>query len=151
MRIACVSIYFPVPIYRPQTYVDNRQLNSLQLRWIQIPSLHARGNVVGYRTYYRPYYSNQTFSVVRTNASTFNIKLNNLKEATLYAIMVAGFTLKGEGPHYFLSVSTCKYSVNLCQSLSLSLSVSLFLFVCLCVCFSLCFSNYNVQTQDYSR
>ena len=131
--------------------MTNHEVNSLLLNWTAIPSQEARGIVVGYRIYYRPYYSNQTFNVVQTNASTFKIKLDNLEEATLYAIMVGGLTLKGEGLYCFLSESTCKYSLPLSQSLSLSLSVSLFLSVCWCVCFSLCFSKYKVQTPDCAR
>ena len=102
-----------MPSRGPYTYVTNRQRNSLLLRWYEIYSWYARGIVVGYRIYYRPYYSNQAFTVVQTNASTFNIKLNNLQEATLYAIMATGITSKGEGLQRVLSVSTCKYSLSL--------------------------------------
>ena len=113
MKTGCILFSLPVPSSGPYTYVTNRQMNSLLLRWTAIPSQFARGIVVGYRIYYKPYYSNQTFTVVQTNASTFNIKLNNLQEAILYAIMATGITSKGEGPQRFLSVSTCKYSLSL--------------------------------------
>ena len=105
-----------MPNRGPYTNVTDRQMNSLLLNWTVIPSQEARGVVVGYRIYYRPYYSNQAFTVVQTNASTFNIKLDNLQEATLYAIMATGITLKGEGLHRFSSVSTCKYDLSLSLS-----------------------------------
>ena len=109
--------YFLVPSRGPYyAYATNRQMNSLLLRWIAIPSQVAYGIIVGYRIYYKPYYINQTFTVVQTNASTFNIKLNNLQEATLYAILVAGITSKGEGRQGFFSVNTCKYSLSVSVS-----------------------------------
>ena len=134
MRTACVWIYFPVPIYGPQTSVTNHEVNSLLLNWTAIPSQEARGIVVGYRIYYRPYYSNQTFNVVQTNASTFKIKLDNLEEATLYAIMVGGLTLKGEGLYCFLSESTCKYWLSPSVTVSVTLFVCVPLSVCVLVC-----------------
>ena len=92
-------------------------MNSMLLNWTVIPSQAAHGVVVGYKIFYRPYYSNQAFTVVQTNASTFNIKLNNLQETTPYAIMATGITSKGEGLQRFLSASTCKYSLSLSLSL----------------------------------
>ena len=118
MKNGCVPFSFPVPSRGPDIHVTDRQMNSLLLNWTEIYSWAAHGIVVGYRIYYKPYYSNQTFTVVQTNASTFNIKLNNLREATLYAIMVTGITSKGEGLQRFLSVSTCKSSLSLSLSLS---------------------------------
>ena len=113
--------YFLVPSRGPAyTYATNRQMNSLLLGWAAISSQVAHGIIVGYRIYYKPYYINQTFTVVQTSASTFNIKLNNLQEATLYAILVAGITSKGEGRQRFFSVNTCKYSLS-----SLSIMVQL--------------------------
>lgn len=124
MKTGCVPFSFPVPSRGPDTNVPNFRMNSLLLRWAAIPPQDAHGIVVGYRIYYRPYYSNQNFTVVQTNASTLNIKLSNLQEATLYAIMVAGLTSKGEGRQSFLNVRTCKYFLCLCLCLSISLSFS---------------------------
>ena len=127
-----------MPSRGPDTNVTNLGVNSLLLRWTTIPSQDAHGIVVGYRIYYRPYYSNQNFTVVQTSASTLNIKLTNLQEGTLYAIMVAGLTSKGEGRQRFLSVSTSKYS--------LSVSVSMSSFVCYSVCLSsLCLSSLSLS------
>ena len=118
MKTGCAILYFPVPSRGPNTYVTNRQMNSLLLSWTTIPSQDVHGIVVGYRIYYKPYYSNQTFTVVQTNSSTFNTKLNNLHEATLYAILVAGITSKGEGRQSFLGLNTCKYSLSVSVSVS---------------------------------
>ena len=117
-----------MPSRGPDTNVTNLGVNSLLLRWTTIPSEDAHGIVVGYRIYYRPYYNNQNFTVVQTNASTFNIKLDNLQEATLYVIMVAGLTSKGEGRQRSLNVSTCKYSLSVSVSMSLSFSLSVSVF-----------------------
>ena len=135
-----------MPSRGPSTHVTNRQMSSLLLNWNEIYSWDAHGIVVGYMIFYRPYYSNQAFTVVQTNASTFNIKLNNLQGATLYAIMVAGLTSKGEGRQRISSASTCKYSLLFSHfpppSLPYSFAPSssplpplfVFVFVSVCLC-----------------
>ena len=135
-----------MPSSGPSAHVTNRQMNSLLLNWAVLPSQAAHGVVVGYKIFYRPYYSNQAFTVVQTNGSTLNIKLNNLQEATLYVIMATGITSKGEGPQNLLSASTCKYSLLFSHfpppSLPYSFAPSssplpplfVFVFVSVCLC-----------------
>ncbi|XP_020604184.1 MAM and fibronectin type III domain-containing protein 1-like [Orbicella faveolata] len=87
-----------VPGYVPWVYGYDHGPNSLEINWSPIPEEDTHGVLLGYVVYYRRYGSYENFTTVKVNASTRELRITGLLEATRYEIKVAGRTPSGEGP-----------------------------------------------------
>lgn len=77
--------------------MSNRGVGRLEIVWGPISSEDAHGLLLGYTVHYRIYNSYQSYTNFSVNASTRELNITGLMEATRYEIKVAGRTSVGEG------------------------------------------------------
>lgn len=75
----------------------NRGVDRLEIVWGPIFSEEARGVLLGYTVHYRISNSYDSFTRLSMNASTQELNITGLMEATEYEIKVTGRTSVGEG------------------------------------------------------
>ena len=69
------------------------------MEWRHIPPQHRNGILLGYKIFYAPKDSNQSFKTITVDSTRSSTTLENLKKYTWYVIRVAGYTSKGLGPY----------------------------------------------------
>ncbi|EDO25440.1 predicted protein, partial [Nematostella vectensis] len=76
----------------------NQSSTSLLVTWDPLPAGHTRGELAGYRVWYRAVDDSDDERVVLVSSDRSDVIIRDLRLFTVYAVQVEAFTGKGTGP-----------------------------------------------------